>query len=588
VSRHQRTGAGPLWVLALAALLLALSACATGDAGSVRLAILGTNDVHGQLLPDGDRGGITVFSGYVNALRQSGDADAVLVVDAGDMWQGTLASNLDEGASVVDAYNAIGYAAAAVGNHEFDFGPSGALATPASAADDPRGALRARAREADFPLLAANLVVADSGLPPDWQNVHAAVMVPAGGLKVGIIGLLTTEALGATIAANVDDLEVTPLAEAAGREAARLRERGADVVVIAAHAGGRCDAFDDALDLASCNRKGEIFRLAEALPAGFVDLIVGGHKHHGIAHVVNDIPIVSGYSRGQAFSRVDLVYDPAQGRVVDRQIYPPRALCAYEFETSAECATGPGAGVVPVRYAGRIVEPDAEVVRIAAAAGQRAGELRERALGVTLTGPFTLENNPESSLGNLFTRAMLAAIGGDVAIHNVTGGLRAGLPAGPLTYGAVYEMFPFDNRVVVLELTGRDLRRIAAAQAQKDHGRAALAGLRLTAACRDGGIEIAMELAEGTPVRDSDRLTVVANDFLALGGDGIFAPVLPPGGFDVDGRMPLVRDVFVDWLEEQPALDPAAYGTGNDPYWRIGPGVSSGCADGAAPGQSPD
>jgi 5'-nucleotidase len=575
-------------VSALAALLLALSGCATGDAGSVRLAILGSNDVHGQLLPDGDRGGITVFSGYVNALRQSGDVDAVVVVDAGDMWQGTLASNLDEGASVVAAYNAIGYAAAAVGNHEFDFGPSGALATPASPADDPRGALRARAREADFPLLAANLVVAESGLPPDWQNVRAAVMVPAGGLEVGIIGLLTTEALGATIAANVEDLEVTPLAEATEREAARLRQLGADVIVIAAHAGGRCDAFDDALDLASCDRQGEIFRLAEALPAGFVDLIVGGHKHHGIAHIVNDIPIVSGYSRGQAFSRVDLVYDPAPGRVVDREIYPPRVLCAYEFETTAECASGPGSGVVPARYAGLIVEPDAEVAQIAAAAGRRASKLRERELGVTLTGPFTLENNPESSLGNLFTRAMLAAVGGDVAIHNVAGGLRAGLPAGPLAYGAVYEMFPFDNRVVVLELTGSELRRIAAAQAEKHHRRAALAGLTLSAACRDGAIEIAMALADGTPVRDSDRLTVVTNDFLALGGDGIFAPVLPPGGFDVDGRMPLVRDVFVAWLEEQPALDPAAYETGNDSYWRIGPGVSSGCAAGAAPGQSPD
>ena len=124
----------------------------------VRIAVVGTNDVHGQLLPTEDRGGLVELSGYVAALRASGDADAVLLVDAGDMWQGTLESNLDEGASVTAAYEALGYAAAAIGNHEFDFGPAGRAATSAGRGDDARGALRARAADAAFPLLAANLV----------------------------------------------------------------------------------------------------------------------------------------------------------------------------------------------------------------------------------------------------------------------------------------------------------------------------------------------------------------------------------------------------------------------------------------------
>ena len=99
----------------------------------VRIAVVGTNDVHGQLLPTEDRGGLVELSGYVAALRASGDADAVLLVDAGDMWQGTLESNLDEGASVTAAYEALGYAAAAIGNHEFDFGPAGRATPPAAA-----------------------------------------------------------------------------------------------------------------------------------------------------------------------------------------------------------------------------------------------------------------------------------------------------------------------------------------------------------------------------------------------------------------------------------------------------------------------
>ena len=66
------------------------------------------------------------------------------------MWQGTLESNLGEGAAVVDAYNAMGYTAAAVGNHEFDFGPAGPAAIPEQPGDDPRGALKLRIAEAQF------------------------------------------------------------------------------------------------------------------------------------------------------------------------------------------------------------------------------------------------------------------------------------------------------------------------------------------------------------------------------------------------------------------------------------------------------
>ena len=70
----------------------------------VTLTILGTNDVHGELLPDELSGGLTTFSGYVSAVRaaRAEDGGAVLLIDAGDMWQGTLESNLEEGAPVVE------------------------------------------------------------------------------------------------------------------------------------------------------------------------------------------------------------------------------------------------------------------------------------------------------------------------------------------------------------------------------------------------------------------------------------------------------------------------------------------------------
>jgi hypothetical protein len=167
--------------LALAgALSLALAACPrssghgahppgpppTPRAGSFTLTILGTNDLHGAI----DR--LPILAGYVANLRavRAADGGQVLLLDAGDMFQGTLGSNLGEGAAVVAAYNAIGYDAAAIGNHEFDFGPVGPAVTASGPDDDPRGALRARALEANFPFLSANVLDAADRQAPGVEQ----------------------------------------------------------------------------------------------------------------------------------------------------------------------------------------------------------------------------------------------------------------------------------------------------------------------------------------------------------------------------------------------------------------------------------
>ena len=109
-------------------------------AATVTLSIVGTNDLHGGILARDGRGGVALLGGYVRNLRaaRARDGGAVLLIDAGDMFQGTLESNAMEGAPVVAAYNALGYTAAAVGNHEFDFGPEGPAATTRTAPSDRR------------------------------------------------------------------------------------------------------------------------------------------------------------------------------------------------------------------------------------------------------------------------------------------------------------------------------------------------------------------------------------------------------------------------------------------------------------------
>ncbi|MEO1573662.1 MAG: bifunctional metallophosphatase/5'-nucleotidase, partial [Pseudomonadota bacterium] len=229
---------------------------AAADGESVRLTVIGTNDVHGELV------GLTALSGYVEVLRETLGQESVVLLDAGDMWQGTLASNMVEGASVVAAYNALGYDAAAIGNHEFDFGPAGDAFIPESPSDDPRGALKTRAQEARFPLLAANLVDEATGQPVDWPNVTPSTLIYRRGIGIGVVGVTTTETLESTIRANTFGLNIAPLAASIEREARSLRAAGADLVLVVAHAGGNCTEFDDPSDLSTCETGDEIFEVA--------------------------------------------------------------------------------------------------------------------------------------------------------------------------------------------------------------------------------------------------------------------------------------------------------------------------------------
>jgi 5'-nucleotidase len=538
--------------LALVAGLLFPRAAAQEPAASASftLSLVGTNDLHGGILPRDGRGGLALLSGYVNNLRaaRAKDGGAVLLVDGGDMFQGTLESNLSEGAVVVSAYNALGYAAVAVGNHEFDFGPVGPAATPQQPGDDPRGALKARASEAHFPFLAANLIDTATGATVSWPNVMPSTLVDVGTVKVGIVGALTSRALTATIATNVQDLRVAPLAAAIEAQAAALRARGATVVVLAAHVGASCTNFAVPTDLSSCDQGGEIFQVVRALPARSVDAVVGGHTHAGVGHQVQGIPISEAYSTGRAFGRIDLTIDRATKRVTASRSFAPRDLCARVDPGTTVCSPN-GA---PAQYEGAAVLSDPEIERLLEPAVASVAVLKASSLGVVLETPITRGNARDSALGNLFVDAFLSSAPGiDVALNNTAGGLRADLPAGPLTYGRLFEVFPFDNVLVRFHLTGAELRKLFAAQLQQRRGPVGVGGLRVRAQCVAGAPVISIVRTSGVPVRDDERLVVVTTDFVVTGGDAILTPVTPPQGFELFGDTPLGRDVVADALRRR-------------------------------------
>jgi 5'-nucleotidase len=519
--------------------LLARPAAAAADK-AVIVSVVATTDVHGRAES------LPWLGGHLANLRarRVSDGGGVLLIDAGDMFQGTLESNLGEGAVMVRGYNLLGYQAAAIGNHEYDFGPAGPVHLPGPG-DDPRGALKARAADAKFSFLAANVFEKGAKKSVDWPNVRPFVVTTIAGVRFGIIGVTTAGTPFSTHPRNFAGLEVRPLVATIVANAAKARAAGAEVIVVASHAGGICSIArerpHDPARLEACEPNEEIFQVARQLPAGTVDVIAAGHTHQMVAHRVNGIAIVQAQSEGRAFARVDLSI--AGGRVSGAAIFAPQPLCGGERVPSyapAACR--------PSSYEGRPVRFDAAVAKALAPDTVRAQQLRAAPVGVNVGSPIWREAKEESPLGNLAADLMRAASpGADAAFIN-GGSLRAALPAGPLLYGRLYEAFPFDDGLAHLPMTAGQLSALVARNLERALGILSLSGVTAHAHCAGGRLQVQLRDArDGHPLPLERKLDVVTNGYLASGGDALITGIVTPS---TPEATPL-RDRFAELLRQR-------------------------------------
>ncbi len=509
--------------------------------GGVRITLVGTNDVHGWVMgqreafPAGaiGAGGAATLSGYLKVLRAANPGGVVLV-DAGDLFQGTLMSNLTEGSVVIEAFNALGYDAAAIGNHEFDYGPVGEASHATQPGQDPFGALKARIAQAKFPLLSTNIYESNSRLRPSWLPGDGTVIIERKGVKIGILGLTTPQTPTTTLPINVTTLRFAALGPEALTSAKRLRERGADLVIAVVHAGGRCSETNDPSDLHTCDTEtGEVFEMMKGFPYGTLDAVVAGHTHAQLGHFVNGTPVIESWALGRAFGTIDLFVDPTTRKLQrDRtRIKSGIEVCETVDATTGSCDArklkAKPAEVRPVAatFLGQPIVADEAITALLKPGEARVVALQTKDLGLQV--PQTLGRNyeAESSLGSFLADSLRTMCRADVALLN-PGGLRADLAKGPLAYGKVYEVIPFDNAVATLDVTGDQLVSLVRAAFSAKKGVFQLSGLEVTLEkCPGPGRLKAVRLPGGHGVDPNMRYRVVMPDFLARGGDGL-GPVL--------------------------------------------------------------
>jgi 5'-nucleotidase/UDP-sugar diphosphatase len=486
-----------------------------------RLTIIHLNDFHSRHEPVdtatlGCTAGATCFGGSprlataIIRQRQAAEADgrAVLLLDGGDQFQGSLFYTALHGDVELAVMHAVGTEAMAVGNHEFDNGPAN---------------LARFVHAANFPVLSANI---EAGGPLAGL-LRPYALFDRGGLRIAVIGLTTEETR--TSSSPGPDVRFLPPGPAAAGAAKKARAEGAALVMVLSHLG-----------------LGPDHALAGTVPD--IGVIVGGHSHSLLSNVeagaVGPFPSVVG--------KTLIVQAGAYGRYLGR----------LDLDVAADGTVLAWGG--ESRHVGLDLPPDPAVAAIVAGFAAPLDAVRSKVVGHAGTAVGNTGCRlGECPLGDMVAEALLAADhAADVAIMNA-GGIRTGLPSGDITLGDVIGVLPFGNTLATLKLKGSDLR------AALLHGLSLVGrgGFPQVAGMRIGWNPLAPDQSSITVRQvdgrylplDPDRVYGVAtNNFLRGGGDGYI--MLRDAAIDPYDTGPGLEGLVADRIETLSPLQLAADG----------------------------
>ena len=518
--------------------VLALGAGAS-QAESV-LHILHTNDFHSRIESinkydstcdaETEAGG-ECFGGTARLVSKIAElrkefADAgepVLLLDAGDQFQGSLFYTTYKGEAAAEFMNQLGYDAMAVGNHEFDDGP----AVLASFMD-----------KVKFPVISANIDASQSNLLKD--KLRGSAVIEVGGEKIGIVGGTTTST--PEISAPGQQLIFQDEAESMAADAEEMTDQGVTKIIGLTHAGYMRDQ-----------------EIAARVPG--LDALIGGHTNTFLSDGDEDadgpyptlvggadgaeVPVVQAYAYGKYIGHLKLTFDDS-GKV-----------------TAAEGG--------PILLDASVTPDEATVTRIAELAGP-IDELRNKIVAETSTsinGERTECRHRECEMGNLVADAMVDRVkdqGITIAFQN-GGGLRASIDAGPVTMGEIYSVLPFQNTLATFQIKGADIvaaLETGVSELEEDGGRfAQVSGLKYSfdpAGEVDSRISDVMVAADGNwaPIDPAATYGVATNNFMRNGGDGY--EMFETGAINPYDFGPDVAEVLAEYLARMgsgyaPALD---------------------------------
>ena len=365
------------------------------------------NDTHGSFTDSSAGYSIGRVDSIVDELEKEED---YILIHNGDAFQGSYVSGLYYGLPLVEAFNVIGFDCFVIGNHEFDWGIEKIAAYKDG--DLTNG-------EANFPFLGANIYYKGTTTVPEW--IEPYTVVESNGLKVGIIGVIGESQESSILTSNVADYNFVNPVNIIKEHAKTLRTTmKCDVVVVATHDD------DDSLNSS----------LASLTNDSIIDAIFCAHSHQYINNSIKrsdnkNIPIVQNKHKNNTASGVTLFFDDD----LNYESYTTKFYSPGNYEVSRDLEE------VFNKYQSVIEEADSSV-------GKTNSSIKKATLGSYATDAMMNWDYSEYN----FT-------GVDITIIN-TGGIRATIDSGEITRADIFEVFPFNNMIVLVNMSGKDLKSL--------------------------------------------------------------------------------------------------------------------------------
>jgi len=436
------------------------------EADTVYLTIIHTNDVHGSIWEEEPEMGYAHMAAKVKEIRETNKN--VLLLDAGDAFQGSSAASLSRGESIVKIMKTMGYDAMVAGNHDFAYGWQ---------------RLYELSEMADFPVLSANVRRQDGG-----KLLEASTIKELEGVRIGILGLTTLETLQKTHPWNVEGLIFDDPIQTAREMVEDLQDE--------------CDLIIALVHLPLMDTEDSCTRLAEEVDG--IDLIVSGHSHAALEKgiEVKDTLIVQAGEKGENLGVVNVLLKNGTPEVVRASLYSPD-------------------------WTQEELQADEDVRHIIDEAIKENEKILSKVIGKTdvfLNGEIEQVRTSRTNLGDLVAEAMMTATGADGAIMN-GGGIRNSIKVGEITRRDIINVLPLNNTVFLVEVKGsvllQALENGLAKYPELSGAFPQVAGIDFTFSADKKPGKRLIEVAVGGQKLDPNKTYKLAiNDFMIAGGSG--------------------------------------------------------------------